>query len=84
MKLEWHFIDYPTIYPDDNDLHWSDEVLVKNVNGQITIAAFCCEHKEWVDITGERFNHSQVACWAYIVGVPETIKPMPEYRGEKI
>ena len=80
---EWHFLDYPAVCWNDSELHWSDDVLVKCIDGDITLAAYCVEKEEWVDISGERFTHSQVACWAYVGKVPETIKPMPPYRKEK-
>lgn len=66
-RLDWHFTDYPT---DD------EQVLVKTTESELLLAEWDAENRRWLDVGRDRSWFSGVACWAYIIGVPETTKEM--------
>ena len=86
-KIEWVFNTYPETYPSDiqneedrfNSWLYSDEVLVKNINGEVYIASYCSTKKAWYDSVANEWMHwSHIVCWASLGKVPESLTPMPK------
>lgn len=67
-RLDWHFTDYPK----DNE-----QVLVKTTENELVIAEWDVDKRRWLDVGRDRsWFGGGVACWAYIIGVPDTTKEM--------
>lgn len=68
-KLDWYFIDYP----NNEDL-----VLAKTTEDKLVLASWNSER--WLTSEGNPLD-AEIACWAYIYGVPSSKIAMPPYRG---
>lgn len=80
-KLPWEFTRYPEVWETEGStFRWSDEVLVKQINGEVHLAHYCQETEEWLLDDGQRIPYTEVACWTYYGIVPETVTPMPRRR----
>ena len=91
-KLDWHFNDYPEVgwdekVGDKEALHYSDDLIIKFCNGDVTVGCYCAEREEWIDYENDEWvSYTQVVCWASMGKIPESNKGMckpPKFRNGK-